>query len=248
MPLSINHLLALEWKTWASRNNPVDAIPVNIFAYSDSVTTDNKTIWDGLPATYAFPSSASTMGISSSVTNDSGGIVAISGLDSNWNMISETVILNGTPPVATTNSYYRINSLSMITPAVGHNTNVGIISAKGGATTYGQINAGIGTMQAGWYSIPSEYSLFIYEVDCYSGDVVANGKYATFNAQITNHNVVRPMKFKLLQSTFSNSFRISRVIPQVRTEKSDIEWQFSVSQGTHSVSLIVQAFLLKNAD
>jgi hypothetical protein len=246
--LSINHLLALEWKTWASRNNPVDAIPVNIFAFSDGVTTQNKTLWDGLPTAYAFPSSASTMGISSTTASDAGAIVAISGLDSNWGMISETVILNGTPPVSTTNSYYRINSLSMITPAVGQNTNVGIISANGGATTYGQINAGIGTMQAGWYSVPSGYSLFVYEVDCYSGDVVSNSKYATFNAQITNHNGVRPMRFDLLQSTFSNSFRISRIIPQVRTQKSDIEWQFSVSQGTHSVSLIVQAFLLKNAD
>jgi hypothetical protein len=248
MPLSINHLLSLEWKTWASRNNPPDAIPVNIFAYSDSVTTNNKTIWDGLPATYAFPSSASTMGISSSVTNDSGGIVAISGLDSNWNMISETVILNGTPPVATTNSYYRINTMSMIVPAVNQITNVGTITAKHNSVTYAEINATIGSMQAGWYSVPSGYSLFVYAVDCYSGDVVAAGKYATFNVRITNHNVVRKMEYDLLQSTFSNSFNVTRIIPQVRTQKSDIEWQFKVSQGTQSVSLIVQAYLLKNSD
>jgi hypothetical protein len=248
VPLSINHLLSLEWKTWASRNNPPDAIPVNIFAFSDGVTTENKTLWDGLPTAYAFPSSASTMGISSTTASDAGGIVAISGVDSNWGLISETVILNGTPAVSTTNSYYRINSLAMVVPAVGRTTNAGTITAKGGATTYGQINAGIGSMQAGWYSVPSGYSLFVYSVDCYSGDVVANGKYVTFNVQITNHNVVRPMKFDLLQTTFSNSFNVTRIIPQVRTEKSDIEWQYNVSQGTHSVSLIVQAFLLKNAD
>ena len=248
MPLSINHLLALEWKTWASRNNPVDAIPVSIFAFSDGVTTQNKTLWDGLPTAYAFPSSATTMAIASSVTSDSGAIVAISGLDSNWGMISETVILNGTPAVSTTNSYYRINSFAMITPAVGQISNVGTISAKGGATTYAQINAGVGSMQAGWYSVPSGYSLFVYAVDCYSGDVVAAGKYATFNVRITNHNVVRKMEYDLLQSTFSNSFNVTRIIPQVRTQKSDIEWQFKVSQGTQSVSLIVQAFLMKNAD
>jgi hypothetical protein len=246
MSVSINHLLALEWKTWAAKNNPPDAIPVSLFAFSDQVTTNNRTLWDGLPNTYAFPSSASTMGIASTVTADSGGIIAINGLDSNWNPISENVTLSGVTPASTTNSFYRINGFSMITPAVGQENNAGIITAKGGATTYAQINATIGAMQAGWYSVPSGYSLYIYAVDCYSGDVVANSKYVTFNVQVTNHNVVRPMKFDLLQSTFSNSFNVTRIIPQVRTQKSDVEWQYKVSQGTHSVSLIVQAYLMIN--
>jgi len=245
MPVSINNLLALEWKTWAAKNNPTDAIPVSLFAFSDQVTTNNRTLWDGLPGTYAFPSSASTMGIASTVTADSGGIIAISGVDSSWNPISENVTLS-TSPVSTTNSYYRINGMSMIVPAVGQVHNDGTITAKGGATTYAQINPSIGAMQAGFYSGPSGYSLYIYAVDCYSGDIASNSKYATFNVQVTNHNAVRPMTFDLLQSTFSSSFNVTRIIPQVRTQKSDIEWQFKVSQGTQSVSLIVQAYLMIN--
>jgi hypothetical protein len=134
----------------------------------------------------------------------------------------------------------------MITPAVGQPHNEGTITAKGGATTYAQINPTIGAMQAGWYSVPSGYSLYIYSVDCYSGDIASNSKYATFNVQVTNYNNIRPMTFDLLQSTFSSSFNVTRIIPQVRTQKSDIEWQFKVSQGTQSVSLIVQAYLMIN--
>ena len=245
MPVSVNHLLSLEWKTWAAKNNPPDAVPVSLFAFSDQVGTTNRTLWDGLPSAYAFPSSASTMGIASSLAADSGGIIAINGLDSDWNPVSENITLS-TAPVFTVNSYYRINSFSMIVPAVGQIHNTGIITAKGGATTYAQINADIGSMQAGWYSVPSGCSLYIYAVDCYSGDAASNSKFTTFNVQVTNHNVARPMTFDLLQSAFLGTFNVTRIIPQVRTQKSDIEWQFKVSQGTQSVSLIVQGYLLTN--
>lgn len=247
MPVSVNHLLSLEWKTWSAKNNPPDALPVSIFAFSDAADTTSKTIWDGLPTAYSFPTTASTMGISStSVTGDAGGIVTINGLDSDWNPISETVTLDGVTPVPTINSYYRINMFSMTTPANGNSTNLGTITAKHNSTTYAQINPSIGTMQAGFYSVPSGWSLYIYAVDCYSGDAVVSNKYIKFNSKITNHNGVRPMTYEVLQRNFSNAFDVKYKVPQVRSQKTDIEWQFSTSGGTQSVSLIVQGYLLTN--
>jgi len=247
MPVSINHLLSLDWKTWAIKNNPPDAIPVSIFAFSNSVGTGRKTIWDGLPNTYAFPTTATTMAISTTaVTADSGAVVSIAGLDGNWNLISESVTLDGVTPVATSNSFYRINNISMITPGVGQITNVGTIAAAYNSTTYAQINPSIGTSQAGFYSVPSGWSLYVYAVDCYSGDAVVSNKYITFNVLITNHNVARPMTYNLLQTTFSNTFNVTRIVPQIRTQKSDVEWQFATSGGTQSVGLIVQGYLQTN--
>lgn len=246
MPVSINNLLALEWKTWAAKNNPTDALPISIFAFSDSVTTQNKTLWDGLPVSFSFPSSATTMSMVSSVTHDVNAVVAINGLDSNWNQITESVTLNGTNPVATTNSFLRINGMIMTAPASGHTSNVGIITAKSSAVTYSQINATIGKTQTGIYTVPSGFTLFIYSVNCFSGDAGGGTNYVTFNVKVTPNASPTPVTYDLLQTTWLGSFVVQRLVPQIQLQKSDIQWQFKVNSGTQSVSLIVQAYLMIN--
>ena len=247
MAISLNHLLALDWKTWVNRNNPADASPVSIFAYSDSVTTVNRTLWDGLPSTFTLPSTATTMSIgTTAVTADSGARVQISGLDGNWNAITEVVTLDGLTPVVTTNSFIRINSMAMTAPAIGQTSNVGIITAKHNSSTLSQINPSIGRTQAGIYTVPSGYTLFVYSVDAYSGDAAANSKYTTFNVRVTPNASPTPVTFDLLQTAFLDRFSVQRLVPQIQLQKTDIQWQFSVSQGTQSCSLIVQGMLLAN--
>jgi hypothetical protein len=249
VPISINHLLALDWKTWVCRNNPVDASPVSIFAFSDNVTTQNKTLWDGLPVVWQHPTTATTLSIvTTATTADTGGKILVSGLDSNWDAITESVTLNGVTPVVTTNSFIRVNGLSMTAPASGGTTNVGTITAKHNSITYAQINPLIGKTQAGIYSVPNGYTLFVYSVDCYSGDAGSGTNYVTFNVSVTPNASPTPVTFDLLQTTWLESFSVQRIVPQIQYQKTDIEWQFKVNSGTQSVSLIVQGMLLKNAD
>lgn len=247
MAISLNHLLALDWKTWVLRNNPTDAIPVSIFSYSDSVTTTTQTLWDGLPNVFQFPTNSTTLAIvSTSVTSDSGAKIQISGLDSNWNIIEEIVTLDGASPVSTSNAFHRINSMAMTAPASGNVSNVGIITAKQNSTTLAQINPTIGRTQMGVYSVPSGYTLFVYSVDAYSGDAAANGKHTDFNVKITPNASLTPVTYDLLQTAFFDRFSVQRLVPQIQLQKTDIQWQFAVSQGTQSCSLIVQGMLLAN--
>jgi len=247
MPLSINHLLSLDWKSWSARNTPVDAIPVSIFAFSDSVTTVNRTLWDGLPSVFTLPTTATTMSIgTTAVTADSGAKVQISGLDSDWNAITEIVTLDGLTPVVTTNSFIRINGMAMTSPATGRTSNVGTITAKYNASTLSQINPTIGRTQAGIYTVPSGFTFFVYSVDAYSGDAASSGKYATFNVIVTPNASPTPVTFNLLKTTFFDRFSVQRLVPQIQYQKTDIQWQFEVSQGTQSCSIIVQGMLLAN--
>jgi len=245
MALSLNHLLALDWKTWASKNSTADALPISIFAFSDNVTTQNKTLWDGLPVAFSFPSSATTMSMVSTATYDVNAVVAINGLDSNWNQINESVTLNGTTPVATTNSFLRINGMTMTSPGSGQTSNAGIITSKSSAVTYSQINATIGKTQTGIYTVPSGFTFFVYSVNCFSGDA-GTSNYVTFNVKVTPNASPTPTTYTLLQTTWLENFVVQRIVPQIQLQKSDIQWQFKVNSGTQTISLIVQGYLIAN--
>jgi len=136
----------------------------------------------------------------------------------------------------------------MTAPASDRTSNVGTITAKQNSVTFAQINPAIGRTQAGVYSVPNGYTLFVYSVDCYSGDAGSGTNYVTFNVAVTPNASPTPVTFDLLQTTWLGSFSVQRIVPQIQYQKTDIEWQFKVNNGTQSVSLIVQGMLLKNPD
>ena len=87
--------------------------------------------------------SAETQNIVSSNVNDTSAgtgarTVLVSGLDTNFDEISETVILNGTTPVLTTLSYLRVSDLQVMTSGTGLE-NAGDITAT--ASSAGTVQA-----------------------------------------------------------------------------------------------------------
>lgn len=83
-----------------------------------NLTTTYRTLW-GEDALYVFPSSSSIMTLSSSSANDAFGgtganLVLVSGLNSDYEEISEVVQLNGQTPVSTVLSFFRVNLLTVI--------------------------------------------------------------------------------------------------------------------------------------
>jgi hypothetical protein len=113
---------------------------VIIFGYNADVDTSEESVWpDG--GTVPHPTVASVLKISSSSEDDTSAgtgarTVFIGGLDGDYNVVSETVTLNGQTAVNTTNSYLYVNEFYV--------TSVG----SGGANA-GNINAGTGTVTAG---------------------------------------------------------------------------------------------------
>jgi hypothetical protein len=102
-----------------------------------STGTTWATVWpEGGVVTY--PSSATTLTVSSTDANDTSAgtglrTLKVKGLDATFTEIEETLTLNGQTAVTTTNSYYRIQSLSGET-AGSTGSNEGIVYC--GSTSY----------------------------------------------------------------------------------------------------------------
>lgn len=213
---------------------------VNIYGYQPSVGTTSIPVWENATA-YTYPSSAITMYLSGS--NGDTAQILIVGLDANYAVISETVTLNGTTPVATTKQYFRINSMNV---SVGSATNpAGAVYLKNqaGSTTYAQINAGVGRTQAAIYTVPAGYTYFLQRVNIYTS---LNGNdYVTYtNKTISSSGVVQFTQ----QAPFAASYEAMRVMPRPFVEKTDIQLMAKVQSGTGSVAIAQEGYLIKNPD
>jgi hypothetical protein len=92
---------------------------VIINGYNEGCSADFEAVWPtgGL---YSWPTTATTMEALSTSANDTAAgsgarTVKITGLDSSFSKIEETVSLNGTSAVATTSSFIRVNRCEVIT-------------------------------------------------------------------------------------------------------------------------------------
>lgn len=104
------------------------------------ILTLPEDIWEpgGL---YPFQSTAQILEVLSSDANDTAAgtgarTVLISGLNANWELITELKTMNGITPVVTTQSFLRVNSIRVITAGAGE-SNLGTITLRvspGGAT------------------------------------------------------------------------------------------------------------------
>ena len=240
------------WNWQVARGKVSGATSINIFAASNNVGTGSPvTLWELTGTTaYAFPASAQQMNVvSSSATDNNTARVVITGLDTNWNPISETIAMNGTTNVTTVNSYLRVNNMTMSIPSTGQTSNVGTITLKNtaGTVTYAQMTATYGRTAMSIYSVPAGYTLWVANINAYSGDGNGGNAYINYQARVANNNVSPPNTITALNTTFGGSYQVLRTNPFPYTEKSDIQWQFSTNTGTHSVGLILEGILISNS-
>lgn len=141
---------------------------VNKFGRNTDVdTVVNEDVWEN-GGTWVAPTTARTHDIVSTSTDDaSAGVgartIQVYGLTA-WDAseVSETITLNGTTNVATTNSYVIIHRMKVLTKGAT-NVNVGTITATAqtDATVTAQINASQGQTQMAIYGIPSTQSFYL---------------------------------------------------------------------------------------
>ena len=135
--------------------------PVIIAGNVETVGTAFVAVWEAA-TTITFPSAAQTLNIASSSANDTNSAgtgarkVLISGLNGSYVGVSETVNLNGTTNVATSNSYLRVNSMT-VTDVGSGGTNAGRISATQSTSSIlvAAIVAGDSVLHSSWYTIPA---------------------------------------------------------------------------------------------
>jgi len=218
----------------ADRN--AELVSQNIFGFSRSVGTDFQTIWnDG--GQYVHPSAAVQMSCVSTSAADTMAIL-ISGLDENYESLNEIILVNGTTPVTTTNSFYRINSATILS-----GSNVGDITVSEGGTVYANIEATLGTTQACVYTVPANHSLYIFRISLTSGTVNSN-KYITYRNRVDSST---GRVLRVAEATFQlNMQTFDRQIPFRIAPKSDFQFEAKSSSGTNELSIFVEALLMKD--
>jgi len=226
--------------------------PANIFAYGTTPATANafRTVWENMATTdYVFPSSASTMTLVSTVNTDT-ATITISGLDANYNLLTENLVLNGTTNVTTVNSYFRINNIAV---SVGSATNPsGVITLAVGGTIYAQINTttvagvttSIGTSQMAVYTVPNGYTFYGWRYGAYSS---FNGNSANYTIYRAITNTSSGVQKVIVQTPFNTTYEVQRHYPFGYVAGTDLRFQIASSAGTAAtVSVNIGGILVLN--
>jgi len=200
------------------------------FGFNADVDDLLETVWaqGGL---YSYLSSASVLKVSSSSTADTSAgtgarTVELSGLDTNYDEISETVTLNGQTAVNTTNEFLRINRM-VIRSAGSGEQNAGVIYAGTGTVTTGvpankYATIAIGdnqTLMALW-TVPRGYTAYLLQTDI-TVATTQNNKYCTVHLVARPEGEVFQIKDKFVKA--ESSVHQGYTIPLKFEEKTDIE-------------------------
>lgn len=211
---------------------------LNIYGYQTAVSTTSIPVWENATA-YTYPPSAITMYLSG--TNGDTAQILISGLDSAYKPISETVTMNGATPVATVKQYLRINSMSVTVGSATNPANAVYLKNLAATVTYAQINAGIGRTQMALYTVPAGYTFFLQRIAIYTS---LNGNdYLTYqNKTISPAGVVQVTQ----QAPLATIYDALRIMPRPFLEKTDIQLMARIQSGTAGVAVAQEGYLIKN--
>jgi hypothetical protein len=214
------------------------------FGFNAEVGTDEETLWDegGL---YSHPSSASVMKVSSSNAADTSTTVMVSGLDVNYDEVSETVTLNGQTAVNTSNEYLRVFRAKVKSNEPQGNVYVGTGTVSSGvpANKFAKILIGENqTLMAVW-SVPAGYTAHLHEVSASSGTTAAN-KFTTVRLKVTPFGEVP--QTKVVQTLHNSFIELDFGVPIQIPEKSDVELRAVSSSGSDAVSGTMTFVYVKN--
>jgi hypothetical protein len=148
---------------------------VNKFGYNSTIGSGSfETIWE-TGNNYPWQSSAVTVDIVSDDANDDvveagARTLRIQGLDSSYAFAEETVDMEGTTTVTTTQTFLRVFRMSVETAGTSGN-NEGTITATytGGSDVAATITAGNGQTLMCLYTIPANYTGYLLSMNISSG-------------------------------------------------------------------------------
>jgi hypothetical protein len=247
LPLSNETTTLASWPLQVSRGLVSGTSVVNIYGYQGALPNSSGAtyypVWENATA-YTYPASATTMLLWSSSSSDTAVQVLINGLDSSYNLLSETLTLtNGTTGVTTVNSYLRINGIQV----TGTVNAVGTINLGNAGKTiqYAEITSGNGKSQAMIYTVPNGYTFYLTRSNAYSNlNGNTAGNYANYRVWTQSNGLIQI----LLQAPFVSTYQTLRVAPRGYLQKTDIQWQISgnPASGTSSVGIGVEGILISN--
>jgi len=225
---------------------------VSKFGYNQTVGSGNyESIWEGSNA-YPWMSAADQLEVLSSDTDDTSAgtgarTVELQGLDSSWNVLTETVTMNGTSAVTTTGSFLRIFRARVVTAgSSGRNEGTITIRDQDTSTTRALITNGAtdgnGQTLMAVYTIPAGKTGYVININV-SSQKDQEQTYKLMARDNTVANAAWNVKeFLTGRGGFSTwrKYAINKV-----TEKTDIDLQV-ISNSTSAASGGFELILIDN--
>jgi hypothetical protein len=228
---------------------------VIVFGYNPDVDTSEETVWpDG--GTIPHPTVASVLKISSSSTDDASAgtgarTVYVEGVDGSYNIVSETVVLNGQTAVNTTNSYLYVNSFYVATAGSG-GANAGNINAGTGTVTsgvpavlYDIIATGYNNRTTGHYCVPAGYTGYMTEGSISAGQ--ASGSTAV-TAYLRQHGPDGILRVGAIATVNNGAALFQFDQPYRIPEKNCVGATAIGAAANNAVSSYFNIILIKNPD
>ncbi len=216
-----------------SRGLVEDFSGIQKFGYNSSVGTSFETIWDG-GGDYTFITSAGTATATSSDTDDNTGTVEIQGLDSNYDLATETLTIGGS---AGTTSFIRVFRAILKTANTG-NANVGTITITVSSTSVAIIQPTYGQTLMAVYTVPRNYNAYLVQLDVGSSKDLENEIKFRIKS-IDNGNTWNTRSFITTRGGFTEK---NYHVPEIIVGKTDIEMR-AKSSATSSISGGFELFL-----
>ena len=139
-------------------------------------------IWDINDTNYPWSSfsSAGTLSIPAVNASDNDETMVIVGLDSDYKEITETVTLNSSAAVTTTNSFIRVYRAYMTS-----GTNVGNVDIQKGGTTVARITAAKGQTLMAIYTVPAGHTAYLMQgtATCQDGGDASMDMFVRYGGQ-----------------------------------------------------------------
>ena len=199
-----------------------DCSAIDKFGYNSDVGSSYETVWDG-GGIYAYPGSALAMtALSASGATDNGVTILIEGLDTNYDVLTETVTLAGSGTATTSGEFLRIYRAYVS----GATAPAGNITIANGGTTYAQISTPYNQTMMAVYTIPRRKKGWLVAAN------LSIEKQKEVVAKILTRAQGGVFLTKGVISSFAVPFQRRWVIPQAIPERTDIEIQAKAGAST----------------
>lgn len=201
-----------------ARGKVRNASAVHKFGATPEISVSvTATIWDKADTLYpwsTFDGGAVTLNVDSSSASDVGQSVTIEGLDDDFNLLTETVLLTTQTNNNSSNQFRRVYRAYMSDTV----SNVGNISIQSGSTDVAIIRAGKAQTLMAIYTVPAGYTGYILTGD----STVKAGSDMTLY-MYARYGGTGPFRIGHQAEVSPNGYNYQFQVPLVIPEKTDID-------------------------
>lgn len=231
------------WNLQVAQGLIPGTIGINISGYGSSIGTTFQPAWEG-GTTYTFLNSAQQLRLWSDSASDTNVSVLINGLDSSYNILTETLVLtNGTTGVLTSNAFFRVNSIALTRlPQNVGNIHVGT-SDKTNTLAYFDLgtDGSAGRSQMTVYTVPAGYTFYLTQSNWYTNQTGSQTALYRSWTRAANGVVNIVLTFPMQQQ-----YNSTKTVPRAYPEKTDIQWQVASSSGSSRIGGQIEGYLIAN--